>query len=40
MIEAKLAKPELQNSKQKLVFPEIESQDPNYANYLENGCRI
>ncbi len=35
MIEAKLAKPELQNSKQKLVFPEIESQDPGYANYLK-----
>lgn len=35
MIEAKLARPELQNSKQKLVFPEIESQDQGYANYLK-----
>jgi hypothetical protein len=36
MIEAKLAKPELQNSKQKLVFPEIvQQQDPNYAQYLK-----
>ena len=35
MIEAKIAKPEIQNSKQKLVFPEIESQDPGYANYLK-----
>jgi hypothetical protein len=35
MIEAKLAKPELQSSKQKLVFPEIEQQvDPNYSQYL------
>lgn len=34
MIEAKLAKPELLTSKQKLVFPEIESNvDPGYANY-------
>lgn len=34
MIEAKLAKPELQTTKQKLVFPEIESQaDPDYAQY-------
>jgi hypothetical protein len=36
MIEAKLAKSELQISKQKLVFPEIEQQqDPGYANYLK-----
>jgi hypothetical protein len=35
MIEAKLAKPELQTSKQKLVFPEIEQNiDPNYEQYL------
>jgi hypothetical protein len=44
MIEAKLAKPELQNSKQKLVFPEIEQQlDPGYAQYqkaLADGDRI
>jgi hypothetical protein len=37
VIEAKLAKPELQNSKSKLVFPEIESQvDEGYAQYLKN----
>lgn len=35
MIEAKLAKPELLTSKQKLVFPEIESQDQGYVNYLK-----
>lgn len=34
IIEAKLAKPELQNSKQKLVFPEIKATaDPDYDNY-------
>lgn len=36
MIEAKLAKPELQNSKQKLIFPEIESPaDEGYTQYLK-----
>jgi hypothetical protein len=36
MIEAKLAKPELLNAKQKLVFPEIEAQaDPNYEQFLK-----
>lgn len=34
MIEAKLARPELQNTKQKLVFPEIDSPvDEGYAQY-------
>lgn len=34
MIEAKLAKPDLQSTKQKLVFPDIQAPtDPNYAQY-------
>lgn len=44
MIEAKLAKPELQNSKGKFVFPEIETpQDEGYIQYkqmLEENTRL
>lgn len=44
MIDAKLAKPELQNSKSKLVFPEIETPvDPAYVQWkksLEESTKI